>query len=96
MISYGAILASFDPKAGITRVALASFGLSFLAFWNFLHFWHFGILRLKSKHHLRSEVPWFWHLCSCMMPTFGSHDAKMQKMSKMPKCQKKMPKPENE
>ena len=27
-------------------------------------------------------VPRFWHLCSFLMPIFGSHDAKMPKMPK--------------
>ena len=31
-------------------------------------------------------MPPFWHLCSFMMPTFGSHDAKMPKM---PRCQER-------
>ena len=31
-------------------------------------------------------MPWSWHLCSFMMPSVGSHDAKMLEM---PKCQKK-------
>ena len=34
-------------------------------------------MRFKSSHHQRPELPQFWHLWSLMMPTFGSHDAKI-------------------
>ena len=37
---------------------------------------HFGITRIKSRHHQIPEMTWFWHLWNIIMPTFGSHDAK--------------------
>ena len=60
----------------------------FLAFWHFWHFGHFGIMRPKSRHHERAKMPKPRHLWSLMMSTFESQDAKMPKMSKMPRCQK--------
>ena len=71
------------------------FGLSFilwfwhlfLASWHFWHFGHFGIMRPKSRHHERAKMPKPRHLWSLMMSTFESQDAKIPKMSKMPRCQ---------
>ena len=83
----GIILALWDPKAGIIRdqscFGLGIFGLSWCLILVSLFRYHFGIMRFKSRHHQRTELPRFWHLWSLMMPTFGSHDAK------------KMPKPQN-
>ena len=53
----------------------------------FGHFWHFGIMRLKSRHHERAKMPKPKHLWSLMMSTFESQDCKMPKMQK---CKKKL------
>ena len=94
VISYYAFLASFDPKAGITRVALASF---------VSHFWHFGIFDIfilfaswDSKvdiiRYQRCLGFGIFALSWCLLVGLM-----------MPKCQKcqnakkkMMPKPENE
>ena len=47
MISYDAILASFNPKAGITRVALASL---------VSHFWHFDIFGILASWDLKVDI----------------------------------------
>ena len=45
-------------------------------------------MRLKSRHYERAKMPKPRHLWSLMMYTFKSQDAKMSKMSKIPKCKK--------
>ena len=73
-----------------TRVVLVLgiFGISWFLILLSIFRHNFCIMRFKSRHNQRPELPWFWHLWTLMMPTFGSHDAKM-----MPD---KMPKPQNE
>ena len=92
VIILGIILASWDPKAGIIRnwrcFGLGIFCLSWCLILLSLLRHHFGIMRFKIGHHQRQELPWFWHLWTLMMPSFGFHYAKM-----MPN---KMPKPQNE
>ena len=65
--------------------SFSGFGIFFLASW---HFGHFGIMRPKSRHHERAKMPKPRHLWSLMLSTFEFQDAKMPKMSNMPRCQK--------
>ena len=60
---------------------LAYFFCSLVFFWHFLHF---GIMRLKSRQHLRSKLPKPRQLGFVMMPSFFSQDVKMPIMPKMP------------
>ena len=45
---------------------------------------NFCIMRFKSRLHQRPEEHGFLHLCTLMMPTFGSHEANIMP-NKMPK-----------
>ena len=95
VISYGVILASFDAKAGITRVALASLVSNFWHFGIFGFFWHLaswdlkvGIIRDQMCLNFSSSTFSWWLLLGVMMP----------KCPKYPnaKTSKKIPKPEND
>ena len=78
--SYVSFLASLDSRASIMRYTFACLEipscchlwlLMISAFWDNILCIIFGIIRFKSRHHLRSNMFRFWHLWFFMIFDFG-------------------------